>query len=270
MRSAPDRLASPSVGVSRGDLAILRLDLVSAARDGVLLVTVLLALLIAALLVAAGLAAAPFGLEAWRPWVPVAIGGILSSAPAGPAFLFAAILIEERETGVGAALGATPTPRRRLAALRIGVLILYIALFLGFSVAAIAAAWPGLFAPAEHSVGPPAWASLAIVILSLALLGGACCLALRRFASNRVEALAVFKAMNVALSLPIALPVAAALGQADIWWRPLALAPPTGPAMEAVSRLATGAPAAAFAWALIGLAYAAALLALAVFSDRRS
>lgn len=254
---------APRVALTPRDAAILALDLKSVSRDGVLVVNVLISALLVALLVGAGWMEAWLGLEAWRPWIPGALAAVMASAPAGPALLFGSILIEERETGVGAALGATPTPRARLAGLRVGLLILYIAAFLGLSALFVVLAWPGLFPAAA---APWAWPSLGLAIAGLALLGAACCLALGRIASNRVEALAAFKAISVLLALPVALP----LGPADAWWRPLAQATPSGPAMETVSRLALGEGQAAAFWALAALLYAAALLAAALFAARRA
>ena len=139
--------------LSPSDRAVLRLDLRSAARDGVLMINVAVSLVLVALVVAAGLLETTLGLAAWRPWVPTLLALILASGPGGPAMIFGSILIEERETGVDAALKATPTPRSRLALLRIGGLASYVALWLALATLAVLAAWPGAFPPAAPALG---------------------------------------------------------------------------------------------------------------------
>lgn len=239
------------------DRAVLRLDLQSAARDGVLMLNIVASLVLVALIVGAGLFEQTLGLSSWRPWVPTLLALTLASGPGGPAMIFGAILIEERETGVGAALASTPTPRARLAALRVGGVVVYIAFWLALATTAILAAWPDAV--------PATPLPLGLVILSLALIGGAATLTLARFSTNRIEALAVFKGLSVILALPVAL----FLGAPDAWWRPVLHLLPTGPALEALNALGRGAPQVELAWAVGALLYSTALLAASVAFSRR-
>ena len=239
------------------DRAVLRLDLMSASRDGVLMLTVVASLVLVAIVAGAGLFEQQLGLQAWRAWIPAILALSLASGPGGPAMIFGSILIEEKETGVGAALSATPTPRARLAILRVGGVTLYIALWLSLATAAILAAWPGAF--------PAAPAPLGLVILALALIGAAATLTLARLSANRIEALAVFKGLSVILALPVALFFAAP----DAWWRPALQILPTGPALEALYTLERGAPDEGLAWAGAALAYSVAWLGAAIAFSRR-
>ena len=240
-----------------GDRAVFRLDIASAMRDGVLMLSAAASLFLAILVAAAGLLETPLGLQSWRPWIPTLLALTFAGAPGGPAMIFGSILIEEKETGVGAALAATPTPRIRLAMLRIGGAVLYNLIWLPIAALAVLGAWPGAY--------PAPTAGLALVIVSLALLGAAATLVLARLSANRIEALAMFKAMNVFLALPCAL----FLGAQEAWWRPLLQALPTGPALEALYAFDQGATTVGLMWAAGAALYSAGLLGLAVAFARR-
>lgn len=250
-----------NVWVARRDWAVLRLDLLSASRDGVLMLTALLWAALAAALVLAGVWRAASGLGAIGPWLPTLLAGLLVTGPGGPAMIFGGVLIEEHETNVGAALRATPTAPMRLSLLRTVLVTVVTALWLLAATAAFLWSWPGAI-PIAPGV---ALLTLAPALLGLSLLAGAGAIFLAQVARNRIEALAAFKGVSVLFSLPIAL----FFSPNDAWWRALLYVSPTGPAGQAVFELAGGEAQAALGWSVAALAYPAALFSGAVALSAR-
>jgi hypothetical protein len=165
-------------------------------------------------------------------------------------------MVDENDTGVRNALAVTPVRPTTLILTRTVVAAAWLCVWPALTMTIMNAAWQAIDLPLLQ------WAAL---ILSLALLTPALALAIPVLASDKVEALAVFKGLTFVTLAPLAMYFVTA----DAWYRYLFLLSPTAWAVQALETFLDGSTA-GYLWAGGGGAYALLLLAGAIHFFRRS
>jgi fluoroquinolone transport system permease protein len=235
-------------------IAIIRLDIRSILRDNVMYINVLVSVVTVAVITVLGLL--QHNLPGWREWFPLMVALSLVGGPGGFGYLFGLLMVDENDTGVRDMLSVTPVRPTTLILTRTVVATAWLCVWPAITITIMNAAWQAIDLPLLE------WAAL---ILSLAILTPALALAIPTWASDKVEALAVFKGLTFITLAPLAMYFI----DADAWYRYLFLLSPTAWAVQAFESFLDSS-ATGFLWAAGGAAYAMTLLALAVHFFRRN
>jgi fluoroquinolone transport system permease protein len=234
--------------------AIIRLDLRGILRDNVMYINVLVSVVTVAAITVLGLLQEH--LPGWRDWFPLMIALSLVSGPGGFGYLFGLLMVDENDTGVRNMLSVTPVRPTTLILTRTAVATAWLCVWPALTITIMNAAWQAIDLPLVE------WAAL---ILSLALLTPALALAIPTLASDKVEALAVFKGLTFVTLAPLAIYFL----DADAWYRYVFLLSPTGWAVQAFDAFLAES-AAGYLWAAGGAVYALVLLGCAIHFFRRN
>jgi hypothetical protein len=222
-------------------------DLASIRRDQVLINVI--GLLLAMVVTAAGLRTYGYFAE-WR--VNIQIIMLLGYMP-GMGYLFAMLIVDERDSGVDRALRVSPLRQDRVLALRIAMCILVV---LAYGLVMVLATrmielplveWlPPLFALALASV----WTTITVPALS----------------RDKVQALGLFRGLNLYVqvaALYLFIPQ-------DAWYARLLLLSPATWSVRSILALIDGETAAGYLWALGGGFFWTLLIAVSVAAYWRS
>lgn len=234
--------------------SVVASDARSVARDNVALATIGLSLAGTGAITSLGLVAdRP---AAWSTAFPFVVAIGLVSGPSAFGFLFASLMVEERESGVRWALAVAPLPPRDLYLVRTWIATSWMCGWPLVSVLLMNATWGVL----DVSLGE--WL---VIIVPLAFLTPGFALLIPTLAGDRISALAAFKVLSFASLVPLAL----FLVPPEAGYRWALLLSPTGFTVEAYRRLLTeGGPLTP--WVLGSLAYAASLLSVVVYFFERN
>lgn len=216
-------------------------DLASIRRDRVLLNIV--GLLLAMVAIAAGLRAYGYFAD-W--WVNIQVVMLLGYMP-GMGYLFAMLIVDERDSGVDRALRISPLRQSRALALRIAMCILVVLVYGLVMVLATRmielplAEWlPPLFALALASV----WTTITVPALS----------------RDKVQALGLFRGLNLYVqvaALYLFIP-------RDAWYAQLLLLSPATWSVKSILSFISGETASGCLWALGGGGFWALLISVSI------
>lgn len=233
--------------------SILRLDWKGITRDQVLALNASVSLAMALVICVIGLLRGDD--PVWARWFPPMLALSLLTGPVSWGFLFGLLMVDEKDSGVRSALVITPvSPNRMLLVRSIFSTALMIAWPL-VSLSAMNAAWHGV------SLSLLQWVPL-VTVLSLGAPLTA--LTVAAAASNKVEAMALFKGINFLALTPLAL----FLIPAEASWRRVFLVLPSTWGLEAFDALRAGRSAAG--WLLGAVVFHVLLLAIALRGYTRS
>ena len=234
--------------------AIIRLDVKGITRDHVMLINVGLSTAVMIVITVLGLFQA--SLSGWADWFPFMVALSLVSGPGGFGYMFGLLMVDENDTGVRDALAVMPVPPTTMILTRTAFATGWMVVWPLVTISIMNSTWQVLeLSPIEYVT----------VVGSLALLTPALALAVPVLASDKVEALAVFKGLSFIMLVPVGLYFV----EPDAWYRHLFLISPTGWAVEAFDAFIAN-EAAGYLWALGGTCYAVVLLLIAVLSFRRN
>jgi fluoroquinolone transport system permease protein len=234
--------------------AIVRLDIRGILRDNVMYINVLLSAVIMAVIAVLGLFQRE--LPGWIEWFPFMIALSLIGGPGGFGYLFGLLMVDENDSGVRSMLAVTPVPPTTLILTRTVVATAWMCVWPAITVTIMNSTWQAIHIP------PLQWFAM---IISLAILTPALALAVPTLASDKVEALAIFKGLTFVTLTPLAL----YLIDADAWYRDLFLLSPTAWAIRAFDAF-LNSDINGYGWAAGGALYALGLLAVAVYFFRRN
>ena len=234
-------------------LSILRLDWKGITRDQVLALNASVSVAVAAVICVIGLLRGDD--PSWARWFPPMLALSLLTGPLSWGFLFGLLMVDEKDSGVRSALAITPVPPERMLLVRS---LFSTALMIAWplvSLSVMNAAWRGV------PLSLLQWAPLVSV---LALGAPLTALTVAAAASNKVEAMALFKGLNFMALAPLAL----FLVPQDASWRRLFLVLPSTWGLEAFEALRAGRPAAG--WLLRAGLFHGVLLAIALRAYTRA
>lgn len=237
-----------------GVASIVGLDLRAIRRDHVAVGTIALSLLGTAVITVLG--AFQDHLPGWSAWFPFMVAVSLVGAPAGFAFPFGSLMVEERETRVGDALAVTPVRPPMFMAVRTSLATAWMAVWPLTSIHVMNATWRAVDLPVTH------WLA---VLVPLTLLTPAFALLVPILAEDQLGALAVLKGLSLLCLVPLAL----FFVPEGAWFRLPLLVSPTAWVLHAFLAFLERLPASGYGWALGGIVYAAILLAAVVSLCRR-
>lgn len=193
--------------------SIIALDAKGIMRDGVMLINVGLSAVIIAIITVLGYYQHDnAGMVAWFPFLIIMS---VITGPSGFGFLFGLLMVDEKDTGVRNALAVSPVRPSTMLATRTFLLITYLLAWPVGTVMIMNATWNAL---------PITYMELLIVSASIALMGPVTSLGVASYASNKVEALALFKFISFVIISPLALKFI----ESDAWYRALFLLSPAG------------------------------------------
>ena len=227
---------------------ILKLDARGVARDNVMYMNVGLSFVGMVVITIIGYFK---GDTDWARWFPfLVIMALITNAP-GYGFLFGLLMVDERDTGVRGALAVTPVPQAQMLIVRTISSIVLLLTWPLITVYVMNATWQAVHLQFHE------WFALAAV---LALIGPVTALSVASYASNKVEALALFKGINMLCLAPLALYFI----PADAAYRAIFLALPTAWAVFGFDALRAGDPA-AWIWLAGGAVFNLALLGASIW-----
>lgn len=230
--------------------AILALDAKAITRDNVMMMNIGLSLLGMVIITTIGLFKADTN---WAEWFPFLVILSLVTGPAGYGFLFGLLMVDERDMGTRSVLAVTPVSVSRMIAIRMTLSTLLMVVWPLITVYVMNASWRVLDLPFTQ------WLGL-VTMLSLIAPITALCVAV--YATNKVEALALFKGVNFILITPLALYF---LPAGTEIYRKFFLFAPSGPAVLAFEAFRHDQDSAAWIYLAGGALYCAALLAACVW-----
>ncbi|MBX7102250.1 MAG: hypothetical protein K1X89_31325 [Myxococcaceae bacterium] len=233
-------------------ISILRLDWKGITRDQVLALNASVSVAVAFIICVIGLLRADD--PAWARWFSPMLALSLLTGPVSWGFLFGLLMVDEKDSGVRSALAVTPvTPERMLLVRSLfstGLMVVWPLL----SVSAMNAAWRGVPLSLQQWVPLVGVLSLGAPLTALTVAA----------ASNKVEAMALFKGLNFLSLTPLAL----FLVPAEASYRRLFLVLPSTWGFEAFAALRAGRPATG--WLLGAAAFHLVLLAIALRAYTRA
>lgn len=188
---------------------------------------------------------------AWTRWFPLIVILALMTNPAAYGFQFGLLIVDERETNVSSALAVSPVRPHTMLLVRTLLLSAWLIAWPLITIYVMNATWRAL---------PISAAELLAVTISLTFLGPLTSLGIGAYAANKVEAIALFKGLNFVVLAPAVL----AFMPADGVFRYLFALSPSGPGYLAFDAFANGRAQEGYLFSTLGVAYNAALLALAV------
>lgn len=242
------------MSTTRAVRTILWLDVRAIRRDHVAVGTIILSAL--GTVVIAVLGVFQDRLPGWSSWFPFMVAASLVGAPAGFAFPFGLLMVDEGDTGVRDALAVTPVRPAVFFAARTVMATAWMAVWPLTAVYVMNATWRAVDLPLAHWLavaGPLALFTPAFVLLVPAL------------ARDKVGALAVLKGLSFLCLIPLAL----FLVPADAWYRPVFLFSPTGWFVEAFQAFLGDDSGTGYSRAQGGMVYAMLLLALVAAGFRK-
>lgn len=235
--------------------AILALDAKAITRDNVMMMNIGLSFVGMLTITGIGMFKAD---TSWAEWFPFLVILSLVTGPAGYGFLFGMLMVDERDTGTRAVLAVTPIPPTRMLLIRMLLLTLLMIIWPLTTVYVMNSTWQAL------DLSLVQWLALVSI---LSLTASITALGVAVYATNKVEALALFKGINFIFITPLALYF---LPASDELYRKLFLLAPTGPAVFAYESFQTKNNLQAWAYLAGGAVYCAAILALCIWIFSRS
>jgi fluoroquinolone transport system permease protein len=229
-------------------LEILKLDARGVTRDNVIYMNVGLSFVGMLVITAIGYYK---GDTEWARWFPFLVIMALLTNPPGYGFLFGLLMVDERDSGVRGALAVTPVPQGRMLVIRTLTSIAMLLVWPMITIYVMNSTWKAI------DLSFLQWFMLAGV---LSLMGPVTALSVASYATNKVEALALFKGINMAMLAPLALyflPEGAA-------YRELFLILPATWSIFAFDALRAGTESAYF-WLAGGALYHLGLLAVSMW-----
>jgi hypothetical protein len=226
--------------------AILANDARGVTRDNVMLLNIGLSFAGMVAITIIGAAKADTG---WADWFPFLVIMALLTNPPGYGFLFGLLMVDERDTGVRSALAVTPLPASRMLLARCAASLILMIAWPLTTVYVMNATWKALHMPFPELLG---------LVSMLAIGAPLTAVTLAAFASNKVEALAIFKGVNLVALAPLALYFI----PSDAPFRPLFLIAPPAWAVFAFDAFRTGQSASGWLYLAGGAAFLGGLLAL--------
>ena len=193
--------------------SIIALDARGIMRDGVMLINVGLSAVVIAIITVLGHYHHDNATRV--AWFPVLIIMSVMTGPSGVGFLFGLLMVDEKDTGVRNALAVTPVRPSTMLVTRTLLMIAYLLAWPLATVMIMNATWQAL---------PLTYTELLIVAASVALMGPVTSLGVASYASNKVEALALFKFISFIIISPLALKFI----PDEAWYRSLFLLSPAG------------------------------------------
>ncbi len=208
--------------------AIIRLDIRGVLRDNVMYLNLFISSLTVVIITVLGLYQEH--LPGWREWFPFMIALSLISGPGGFGFLFGLLMVDENDTSVRDMLSVTPVRPTTLILTRTVVAGTWLCIWPVITISIMNWAWQAIDIPLLN------WAAL---ILSLAILAPVLALAVPTMASDKLEAIAVFKGLTFISLIPLAMYFI----EPDVWYRYIFLLSPTGWAINSFDSFLAGSPA---------------------------
>lgn len=220
--------------------SIIALDAKGIMRDGVMLINVGLSAVVIAVITVQGHYYNDDAIMV--TWFPFLIIMSVITGPSGFGFLFGLLMVDEKDTGVRNALAVTPIRPSTMLATRTILLTAYLLAWPLGTVMIMDATWKAL---------PISYTELLVVAASIALMGPVTSLGVASYASNKVEALALFKFISFIIISPLALKFI----EDDAWFRMLFLLSPAGWGYMSFDAFVQGDQMMGFAFAAGGLAF---------------
>ncbi|WP_439620911.1 hypothetical protein [Hyphomonas sp.] len=233
----------------RAIASIIDLDLKGIMRDGVMLINIGMSLVVVAIIAVVGIY--NHDNPEMVAWFPFLIVMSVMTGPGGFGFLFGLLMVDEKDTGVRNVLAVAPIQPSVMLATRTLLMIAYLLAWPLLTVAAMNVTWQAL---------PITYTELLLVAASFALIGPVTALAVASYASNKVEALALFKFISFLTIAPLALKFI----PGDAWYRSLFLLSPSGPGYMAFDAFVDHRTFRAVMFAMIGITYNLVLLAVCI------
>jgi len=189
--------------------------------------------------------------QAWLAWFPFLIVMAIITNPSGYGFLFGLLMVDEQDSGVRSALAVSPVRPTTMLVVRMITSTLILVIWPMITIVIMNATWRAL---------PVSYLQAAAVVTMLAPVAPLTALSVASYASNKVEALAIFKGISFVMIAPLALKFIAA----DAAFRPFFLLSPTGWGYFAFDTVSNGNALAGYLYVAGGLLYNVFLLALTV------
>mgnify|MGYP000476910454 CR=1 FL=1 len=228
--------------------ALLALDLKGITRDAVLITNIGASIVGTLIITIIGIYKADTN---WADWFPAMVAMSLITNPPAYGVLFAFLMVDEKDTGVRSALAVTPIAKHTTiltrSTLSVGIMLVWPMI----SVAIMNSSWQALHIPPLH---------LFMVVASVALFAPIVTLSVAALASNKVEALSIFKGISfvslAALALYFVDPNAA--------YRPAFLLIPASWAIHAFDAFRQGDITSGYWWSAGGILIHVTLLAITI------
>lgn len=234
--------------------SILKLDLRGVARDNVMVLNIGLSVAVMIVITIVGVFKSG---TSWAEWFPFLLILSVLTGPPAYGFLFGLLMVDERDMGVRAALAVTPVPAIQMLVVRTLTSIILMIVWPLITIYVMNATWQAIDLP---------FGSWLALVCMLSLVAPLTALAVATYATNKVEAMALFKGINMVAIIPLALYFL----PAEAFYRYLFLVLPPAWGVFAFDSLLVGDQAGALAWLAGGAVYLLALLLITVRAYVRS